>query len=226
MITSTRKAQRPKWNVGNFSFYNEVLQNYADAQPFANVWSQIAQVSVLQASTDPYAGRAIRFIDIGGIVIHSGFLPSAPPSDNSSWDGYDPTINVQQALVVDRVGADGAPIAVEWDMLRSTQPVASTAVSGTQQDDLPTRILRRWGGVQTYEYNSLGGTSTDRIIPQTDVAQNRWSHNLRLKLRLDADHGLYFVQSVRRYSVADGDLPLERGARHWAFGTVYYRFVE
>jgi len=233
MRTSDRKANRPRWNVGNFNLNSEVPVNYSVSQPYTNTMIALAQ-SASRVGDDSGGGsqgrsitRAVRFLDIGGIVITAGWnrvaqLVTADLADDS--DALDQMC--QQLIVVDRLDGTGAPLSIAYDWGLNTVPTGSTTSSSSANEpqDAPTRILKRWGGHQSFAFDPASITSSTSFARTQEVRNSRWSYNLRLRLRLDPEHGLWLVNHARRIFSADAELNIDRANRFWAFGTIYYRW--
>jgi len=232
MRTSTRKTERPKWNVGNFSTNSDVPVNFSVAQPFNNIYVALAQglgrVGDITNTQGRAIDRAFRFLDIGGIVMTCGFVRSSPlVTEDSLVISVDELDMIgQQLLVVDRLDATGAPLSVGYDWGLSTPPTTNTTgnSSTNEQQDQPTRILKRWGGYVRNTVDLLSITSSTYVPVGQEVTNHRWSYNLRLKLRLGPEHGLFLANHVRRVFPSNAELNIDRSLRFWAFGTIYYKW--
>lgn len=226
---STSRANRPRWNVSNFCFDADVGQNWADSQPFANVYTVLAiGGAASQSSPDFKTDSMQRGMIIGGIVMNYGWFRANPLDQESSespdWSADELVMYAETNLVVDRYDADKIPQSVEFDYSASQVPTGSGSAT-TEHWDGPTRILHRRRDVvhQQFEEEATGASTGAWPVSQ-QVQHNRYTLNKKLRIRLDEEHGLYVVSHVRRLNPIP-ELNLERGVRFWYAGTLYWRVV-
>lgn len=236
MATSQRKADRPKWNVGNFNINSRVSVLSGFSDPAAtNVVVPLAMIPLLTPegdNSDRFNQRMLRSIEIGGIVWTAGMDMDQTNMDQIGDFTGDINLFGQQLLVTDTVNGDGVPNSVLFPWHLTTQPTTTTASLLNQDHDSPQRILDRWADHFYLEYGTrvvAGGTSTTFIqqpLQQATVRARR-ERSKRLRLRLDPEHVLQFVFVTSKgpvYPVVEPPIDFEREILHWVIGTIYYRY--
>lgn len=226
-----RYAREPsRWEVCNLVFQNGSFVT-ASANTFTGV---VAMAMVFDRLGDQADGQgraitnAVRALEIGGVVLSWRIFMESSPIANFNAQGTGPSVNQFDHRVLicsDRVDNAGNPNSVpDWFAPGIPLTSVSTTTPAANADDIefPLRIHHQWHrghNNETYTSESVSGG-----FPQTQFTEQlRGSCNLRLRLRLQDDTGLFFHFATR---ILDAEVAAPAG---WAFavhvvGTMYYRF--
>lgn len=223
---------QPKWQWGNF-FAEGALGSYEEpvgpgltsnlSHVLARIQGHFA-TGVVGGGLENSLNRAVRFLDIGGIVISGGIHPDKFP-DNSpqGLSGF-----YQGFLCTQDTDNDGVPLATDYDFFRSTQPtiLAQSNLNTTERLDAPDRIHFRtpitrvdWN---VNDYTNAGTTLNQQR--QQSVFRFEFQRNLRLRLRLDQSKVLTWLWSFRTAAAFPTDGTI-RDSYVWVGGSIFYRWV-
>lgn len=226
-----RGLRRPKepsrWEVGQFYLAN--ITNITDAGNNPNVIvTSLAQITdhfgVTNTSQGITLDNAVRFLEIGGIVfryeiIAGASIPGAIPDNTNEFTNR---VDWRVLLVSDRLDALGQPTSIpNW--FNTTAPViAAASASGEDIDDnYPTRI--HWQNYHGTTWSNREGNGTGALNSQTiHVDNRRGGANLRLRLRLDDQTGLFW-HFAQAHTSSDGTENVFTGQLRIT-GTIYYRW--
>lgn len=231
MRVSTRKAERPRWQWGNFHVVANPALNFSDGQPYINVVSVLTPWSGIAPDESAIGGfaaqRAVRFIDVGGLVFDAGMANDNGTFDdrsdiNGSLDWF--TMGI---LCTDTVHSDGQPNCIDYDWGRTTQPVsiASQQIVSAERRDAPTRVLWRWA--EYFNNDTITATDAGTTLfqrSQLEVQRARRYRSLKLKVRLSSEDVLTYHHFIRR-SDTSTTANIIRGCKSWFTGSFYYRYV-
>lgn len=222
-----RMAKEPtRWEVGHFFLGNIINITDAGTNP-STIVTSLAQIRG-HLGTDSPQGRvldnAARALEIGGVVfryeiIASSSIPGAIPDNTSEFTNR---VDWRVLLVSDRLDTVGVPLAIpNW--FNVTNPVIAAGSTDVEDldDEYPTRI--HWQNYHGTSWSNREGNGTGALNSQTvHVDNRRGGANLRLRLRLDDQHGLFF-HFAQAHSGSDGVENTFIGSLQIA-GTIYYRW--
>lgn len=215
-----------RWEVGHF-FFGNIINITDGATPSATIVTSLAQILGHIGRSDDEQGRMIsnmtRYLEIGGVVFRYEIVGNAQdssgpniPTSNSELSNR---VNWRVLLVSDRLDTVGAPLSIpNWFNVTTPVIAAQSTSSEDIENEYPTRI--HWQGFHGTSWTNREGNGTGAVGPSTfHVDNRRGGANLRLRLRLPDEHGLFFhfAQSSNGESDATfvGQLLLT--------GTIYYR---
>lgn len=222
-----RPPTRPKqWNRSNF-FVNSDLSVANTSDTCVNSAVLLARHLNLGELSSPGRGYTdqIRSLDIGGVVLDYGmrrdaiYDATASATALTGFTGY--------TLATDRLDNTGAPVAAATTQWHRPQPpvaqISSTVPGATAENvDFPTKIhWRRWEKKPHYAVG-VNETEGNLVAPEGQYLDARYpTLNKRLKTRLFAEHGLFFIFSfVTGPSwAAGGTLTYQ----FWLQGQIYWR---
>jgi len=218
-----------RWEVGHFFLS---VNNVTDfVTPNATIVTALGQIGGRIGVQGTTQGRALenatRFLEIGGIVFRYRVRLSAQmeevdtvPSATSELINQ---IDWRVLLVSDRLDAAGSPVSIP-DWFNVTTPVS--AASALTDEDLdpeyPTRI--HWQNYHGTNVSNRAGSGTGSVGPSDYPSDQRaGGANLRLRLRLDDEHGL-FLHFAQRSIGLNQSGNVFAGVLNFT-GVIYYRFV-
>jgi len=219
-----------RWEVCNLNFAAGTFTDAA-TPTFTGV---VAMAMIYDRFGDQANGQgralsnAVRSLEIGGVVLSwrifmetSTFSEPFPVFLGSSVNQVDHRV----LICSDRISNAGTPNSVpNWfaagTPLASVSATTPTALSEDTQ--YPLRIHHQWHrgyNDETYAAESISGS-----YPQTHFTEQlRGSCNLRLRLRLQDDHGLFFHFATQRLDSSE-PAPAFTAYACNVVGTMYYRF--
>lgn len=222
-----RIAKEPqRWEVGHF-FFGNIINITDTGTPNATIVTSFAQIpghfgdNTAQGRT---LDNAARWLEIGGVVFRYEVLFNANfPGGMEDQDAeLQDLVTWRVLLCSDRLDSVGQPTSIpNW--FNNTTPIIAAGANAAEDLDnvYPTRI--HWQNFHTTSATLRAGSSTSAVgLQSTKVDSRRGSGNLRLRLRLDDQHGLFWHFAQAHSSPSDsenvyvGSLLLT--------GTVYYRF--
>jgi len=203
---------------------------------------QVAQVRNIQSSTDAQGGllrQAVRHMMIGGMKItferhiaQMGNPDNTFPGAGSNLDQVDSKwLICSDRTVFDFVSGNNTPSSLaECNFFSNTQPAATVNEVQDYDEAFPTRI--HW---QDYKclVQGLNNFAQGAAEPADDIGYGQKASgvysthsgtNLRLRLRLQEDEGLYVVFTSHLRSIVDAD-QIQPQVSFVATGTVWYRYV-
>lgn len=221
-----------KWNWGNF-FTEGALGSYEDpvgpgqTSNLSHILARIEghfAIDVVGGGEENSLNRAVRFLDIGGIVISCGILPDkfwdvSPAGMAGFYQGF---------LCTQETDNDGVPLATDYDFFRSTQPtiLAQSNLNTTERLDAPNRIHWRTPCTRVDWLASAGSEGTNQlsINRQQAVFRYEWQRSMRLRLRLDSRKALTWLWFFRTAASWPG-VEIVRDSYVWTAGSIFYRWV-
>lgn len=210
---SARRTLRPtRWSVANFSFVGAVnaLSGVTVTQAFEvmKIPDHVGDETTTQGQTlNAYA----KAIEIGGVVWDAdAFMNQSPVAAVSAH-------MLQWFMIcVSRLDLGNSPSGVGFDPFNTQKPVATLTVAQPATNleaDYPDRILHREFWTYAIGANDTLATSQGSIRPSGR------GKSLRLRIRLDDLHGLYF------YFASHQSTGSTVNTTHVASGSLYYRLV-
>lgn len=205
----THAVRRPqRWQWANFNFPTVLT---ADSGIPTDVMIPMAQIFGHFGDDTTAQGRALnafaRFIEVGGIVFNwNCFLNQAPLSGELSAHAI-----CSIALVTQRLASNGFP-ATLFSMAETMSPINQTISIAVADEEtrFPTRVHWRDNTVFPIAANDLN-------LQQAQIRINR-PINLRLRLRLDDEQGLFFAWTMQQ-STGQDDVVFTGHLQ----GSLYYR---
>lgn len=223
-----RAAKEPqRWEVGQFFFGNIINITDAGTNP-STIVTSLAQISGHLGVSTQEQGRvldnAARALEIGGVVFRYEILssfnsPSAIRDDTSELNNR---LNWRVLLVSDRLDATGSPISIpNWFNVTNPVIAAGSTAAEDIDNEYPTRI--HWQNFHGTSWSNREGNGTGAIGPTTFHTDNRrGGANLRLRLRLDDEHGLFFHFAQAHTNSDNGENSFV--GQLLLTGTIYYRW--
>lgn len=223
-----RVAKEPqRWEVGHFFFGNIInITDAADSN--ATIVTSLAQIPNHIGRSDDEQGRMIsnmtRWLEIGGIVFRYEIVSSVSEASGtnvpSAASELSDRTNWRVLLVSDRLDAVGSPVSIpNWFNVTTPVVAAASTTSEDLENEYPTRI--HWQNFHGTTWANREGNGTGAVGPATfHVDNRRGGANLRLRLRLDDEHGL-FVHFAQSSSFSDSDRTVVGSLL--MTGTIYYR---
>jgi len=224
-----RPSTEPRrWEVGHFFLS---INNVTDqGTPNATIVTAMGQIGGRIGVTGTTQGRALenstRYLEIGGIVFRYRIRLSAQlvdevvPTENSELVNQ---IDWRLLLCSDRLDAAGVPASIP-DWFNVTTPIAAASALTQEDEDTqyPTRI--HWQGYHGTAVSNRQGNGTGSVGPIDYTTDNRTGGgNLRLRLRLDDEHGLFWHFAQRSVGLNNSENIFAGVAN--ITGVMYYRFV-
>lgn len=223
-----RVAKEPqRWEVGHYFFGNiinitdQATTNATIVTSFAQIQDHFGEAGTSQGVT---LNNGLRWLEIGGIVfryeiVSTAQIPGAIPDNTSElinrmwW---------RVLLVSDRLDENGSPISIpNWFNVTNPVVAAASAATEDRDDEYPTRI--HWQNFHGTTWGNREGNGTAALNSQTvHVDNRRGGANLRLRLRLDDNHGLFW-HFAQIHESSDGNENVFIG-RLALTGTIYYRW--
>lgn len=219
-----RKAGR--YQRGNFfltstNFVNAPNQNNNIVLVLAKISEIIAPVN----STTTSINEAVKNLDIGGIKFKYVVQDQTP----TTFIGNNSVVRVgavQTLVCSDRLDQGGLPEAITTGWNLNTTPTAlASAQSAADLDSVyPTRVhWRNMHLIGLQEIERSVTTTNTWVNRQPNVRSSEGSANLKLRLRLDDEHGLTFHHCFS----TDSTFPTpgaEVDYKLWLAGSIWYRF--
>lgn len=225
-----REPREPyRWEVGNIVIEQPYLLS-AETDLVQTAVVSVAQIPFHVGDVSTGQGRALnqyaRFLEIGGIVFRYHITDEAPSFGYAVTANNQAGFNIMQhriLLTSDRLDNIGQPSAIpNW--FEPNSPLvtvsATTPVALAEDQDFPTRI--HWQDSKVYgRVAQQTGSATSVIAPTVTTTSLHGGANLRLKLRLSDEHGLFFHCCTRLNLITPSDQ--EFAGRYTILGTIYYR---
>lgn len=170
-------------------------------------------------SNQVFFENSLRSLDVGGLVFDCGV--QQVQDDNDFSEVRDAYCIAGMALVVDRLDNAGVPdaITVPWGQANVPQAAAGQLNSTEEDLDWPMRILWRR---QTYVQFGVAFITTGNVVQTVGTNQQSWHANLRPKVKLTDQFGLFLHQWVRVPETYPAELTQD--LRFWFSGSIYYRW--
>lgn len=230
---SRRKADsQTRWQWANFKFRNGLGNAEFTPNTSSNLINVLATIDNHFAMSESPGGqgnslnRAVRYLDIGGIVFTAGIDP-VTNNDEAGDLGGTLEAMMQTLLCTGDLDPDGVFQATDYDFGLNTQPIilANSNSILAERRDAPSRIHWRCAENFNYEIDVTGNPGITEVrAVQTPVYRARWQRSIRLRLRLDSTKALVFFNTFRT-GPNWPSFEIVRSAVFWQVGSLFYRWV-
>lgn len=218
-----------RWEVGQFHFRIQNVVN--EVAPLGTTVVSLAQIADhfgdLATAQGTALNDAMRFLEIGGIVFgyrirRNWERSAAAPNPGVTQQEQTDSVDYKLLVVSDRLNDDGQPSTIpNW--FNTTPPIINVASTTATDRDTRYPLRIHWQAYHGSENSTALGDPANAIGPSSYFLDSRSGRaNLRLRLRLQDDVGLFFhfAQVVNDPSTAE----FENDALVTISGTLYYRW--
>jgi len=165
--------------------------------------------------------NAIRRLEVGGLVFDAGVR--VPARDSNIIEDSGAYCIAGMCLVYDRLATDGVPLSLSPSWGRANVPMVTPSGLDTNDadTDFPTRIL--WRKSTIVDWTCSAQTSIVNRF-ERPTYPHTWSVNLRTRLQLPDDYGLFLHQWFRLPSARTFPIDFAPEIDFWLIGSIFYRF--